>query len=229
MTIPITNDWFPIIKQATENESYQQLRTFLKHEYETSTVYPKKENLWKAFEWTPYNEVKVVILGQDPYHGENQAHGLAFSVQPGVRIPPSLRNIYKELDADLGIKPVSHGYLEKWAKEGILLLNTVLTVRQAEAYSHRKKGWEEFTNEMINALNNREKPIVFILWGNAAKDKRAMIDEGKHAVITSAHPSPLSASRGFFGSHPFSKTNDLLTSWGVSPIDWQLPNRLENQ
>ncbi|WP_442862169.1 uracil-DNA glycosylase [Alkalibacterium sp. MB6] len=227
--IPLTNDWEPIVNQEAQNDSYQQLREFLKHEYESEIVYPVKENLWQAFEWTPFSEVKVVILGQDPYHGENQAHGLAFSVQPSVRIPPSLRNIYKELDADLGIKPVNHGYLEKWAKEGVLLLNTVLTVRKAEAYSHRNKGWEEFTDHMIEALNNRDKPIVFILWGNAAKEKRAMIDETKHAVITSAHPSPLSASRGFFGSRPFSKTNERLLNWGMSPIDWQLPHVPENQ
>lgn len=223
MTIPVTNDWQPILKKAAEQITYQDLQTFLKEEYQTQTVFPKVEHLWTAFEWTPYQDVKVVLLGQDPYHGDNQAHGLAFSVQPEMRIPPSLRNMYKELEADLGIAPVTHGYLEKWAKEGVLLLNTVLTVRKSEAYSHRKKGWEEFTYEIIKALNEREKPMVFLLWGNAAKKNRSMIDESKHIVLTAVHPSPLSASRGFFGSRPFSKTNEALVELGLEPIDWELP------
>ncbi|GAA0357969.1 uracil-DNA glycosylase [Alkalibacterium iburiense] len=223
MSIPVTNDWQPILKKAAEQSSYQQLREFLKEEYATQTVYPQMADLWTAFEWTPYKEVKVVILGQDPYHGENQAHGLAFSVQPGVKVPPSLRNMYKELESDLGIPPVEHGYLEKWAKEGVLLLNAVLTVRKAEAYSHRKKGWEVFTDEIIQALNKREKPMVFLLWGNAAKKNRDRIDESKHVVLTSVHPSPLSANRGFFGSRPFSRTNEALIELGHEPVDWELP------
>lgn len=223
MSIPVTNDWQPILEKAAEQSSYHQLREFLKEEYATQTVYPKMADLWTAFEWTPYNDVKVVILGQDPYHGENQAHGLAFSVQPGVKVPPSLRNMYKELESDLGIPPVKHGYLEKWAKEGVLLLNAVLTVRKGEAYSHRNKGWEEFTQQVIQALNEREKPMVFILWGNAAKKKRTMIDESKHTVLTSVHPSPLSANRGFFGSRPYSRTNEALKEMDQGPIDWKLP------
>lgn len=223
MSIPVTNDWQPILEKAAEQSSYHQLREFLKEEYATQTVYPQMDDLWTAFEWTPYNDVKVVILGQDPYHGENQAHGLAFSVQPGVKVPPSLRNMYKELETDLGLSPVKHGYLEKWAKEGVLLLNAVLTVRKGEAYSHRNKGWEEFTQQVIQALNEREKPMVFILWGNAAKKKRTMIDETKHKVLTSVHPSPLSANRGFFGSRPFSRTNEALKEMAQEPIDWKLP------
>ena len=223
MTIPVENDWQPILKKAAENDSYIDLKRFLKEEYETQTVYPDKENVWRAFEWTPYHKVKVVLLGQDPYHGENQAHGLSFSVYPSVPVPPSLRNMYKELEADLGISPVSHGYLEKWAEEGVLLLNTVLTVRKGEAHSHQKKGWEELTDDVIRSLNRREQPVVFLLFGNAAKIKRKMIDESKHTIITAAHPSPLSAYRGFFGSRPFSQANEALKKMGNTPVDWQLP------
>ncbi|MDZ7834057.1 MAG: uracil-DNA glycosylase [Alkalibacterium sp.] len=223
MTIPVENDWQPILKKAAENDSYTDLKKFLKEEYETQTVFPDKENVWQAFEWTPYHKVKVVLLGQDPYHGENQAHGLSFSVAPSVPVPPSLRNMYKELEADLGISPVSHGYLKKWAEEGVLLLNTVLTVRKGEAHSHQKKGWEELTDDVIKALNRREKPVVFLLFGNAAKSKQKMIDESKHTIITAAHPSPLSAYRGFFGSRPFSQANEALKEMGESPVDWRLP------
>lgn len=226
MTIPVDNDWKPILERAAEKESYRALREFLKEEFKTGAVYPEKENIWQAFQWTPYHEVKVVLLGQDPYHGENQAHGLSFSVNPDISIPPSLRNMYKELESDLGIPPASHGYLRKWAEEGVLLLNTVLTVRKGEAHSHQKKGWEDLTDEVIRALNAREKPVVFLLWGNAAKAKRKMIDEEKHIVITSAHPSPLSAYRGFFGSQPFSKTNEALKEMGEEPIDWRLPEKV---
>jgi len=227
MTIPVENDWQPILERAAEKESYQKLRHFLKEEFETASVYPKKENIWQAFQWTPYHKVKVVLLGQDPYHGENQAHGLSFSVSPEVAIPPSLRNMYKELASDLGIPPASHGYLKKWAEEGVLLLNTVLTVRKGEAHSHQKMGWEDLTDEVIRALNAREKPVVFLLFGNAAKAKSKMIDEEKHVVITSAHPSPLSAYRGFFGSRPFSKTNEALKEMGERPIDWELPDKAQ--
>ncbi|GEK91904.1 uracil-DNA glycosylase [Alkalibacterium kapii] len=223
MTISVNNDWQPILEKAAQKKSYFALREFLKKEYETTTVYPKKEDIWQAFEWTPYHEVKVVLLGQDPYHGKNQAHGLSFSVDPSVSIPPSLRNMYKELENDLGVPTPSHGYLKKWAKEGVLLLNTVLTVRKGQAHSHRKMGWENLTDDVIKALNDRKKPIVFLLWGNAAKSKRHMINEDRHKVITSAHPSPLSAYRGFFGSKPFSKTNKALKEMGEKPIDWEIP------
>ncbi|MFC6464205.1 uracil-DNA glycosylase [Marinilactibacillus sp. GCM10026970] len=223
MPIPVKNDWKPILEKVEKTETYQQLREFLVEEYNTETIYPKKEAIWQAFEWTPYHQVKAVILGQDPYHGAHQAHGLAFSVQPQVKLPPSLRNIYKELQSDLGIEPVTHGYLESWAKQGVLLLNTVLTVRAKEAHSHKNKGWEMLTDEVIKSLNEREEPIVFILWGSPAQKKRTLIDESKHYVLTAVHPSPLAAYRGFFGSKPFSKTNELLIESGQSPIDWKLP------
>lgn len=227
MTIPVENDWKPILEKASKNESYTSLKQFLKNEYQAEAVFPPKENVWQAFEWTPYEKVKVVILGQDPYHGENQAHGLSFSVTPDVAVPPSLRNMYKELESDLGISPVSHGYLKKWAEEGVLLLNTVLTVRKGLAQSHQNKGWEDLTDDVIRALNEREKPVVFILWGNSAKFKQKMIDETRHVVITSSHPSPLSSYRGFFGSRPFSRTNDALKQMGEEPIDWALPEKPE--
>lgn len=223
MTIPITNSWQPIVKKVTQRENYKKLREFLKEEYNEYTIYPEMYDIWTAFQWTPFEEIKVVILGQDPYHGPGQAHGLSFSVQPDVAIPPSLRNIYKELEEDIGIQPVNHGYLEDWAKQGVFLLNTVLTVRAHEAHSHRKKGWEEVTDYAITALNQREEPIVFILWGAAAKKKRVLIDETIHFVLTAPHPSPLSAYRGFFGSKPFSQTNEYLIQTGQEPIDWQLP------
>ncbi len=223
MTIPITNSWQPIIEEVTQEKNYQKLRTFLKKEYKEHTIYPEMFDIWTAFQWTPFDEVKVVILGQDPYHGPRQAHGLSFSVQPGVAIPPSLRNIYQELEDDLGIKPVNHGYLKYWAKQGVFLLNSVLTVRAHQAHSHRGKGWEEVTDYAIASLNRREEPIVFILWGAAAQKKRALIDESLHFVLTAPHPSPLSAYRGFFGSKPFSKTNEHFIQSGQEPIDWQLP------
>lgn len=223
MPIPVQNDWAPILKKVEDTDAYQELKHFLVDEYNTETIYPKKENIWQAFEWTPYHEVKAVILGQDPYYGANQAHGLAFSVKPEVKLPPSLKNIYKELHDDLDIEPVSHGYLKSWAKQGVLLLNTVLTVRAGEAHSHKNKGWELLTDEVIRALNEREKPVVFILWGSPAQKKRALIDETKHKIVSSVHPSPLSAYRGFFGSKPFSKTNELLIESGQEPIDWKIP------
>lgn len=226
MAIPIQNGWEAIIKKATATEKYQHLRQFLVHEYDQHTIYPKMQDIWTAFQWTDYEDVKVVILGQDPYHGPGQAHGLSFSVQPGIKIPPSLRNIYKELGDDLGIRPVSHGYLKKWADQGVFLLNSVLTVRGGDANSHRGKGWEEVTDFAITSLNNRDEPIIFILWGAAAQKKRHLIDENKHHVLTSVHPSPLSAYRGFFGSKPFSKTNQILEDSKQSPIDWQLPEEV---
>lgn len=223
MAIAVENDWKPILEKAAQKDSYQNLRKFLVDEYNAYPIYPEMNNIWQAFQWTPYKDVKVVILGQDPYHGENQAHGLSFSVQPGIPLPPSLRNIYKELEDDLGIEPVTHGYLKSWALQGVLLLNTVLTVRAGQAHSHREKGWEDLTDEVIRALNEREKPMVFILWGGAAQRKRSMIDESKHVILASSHPSPLSSYRGFFGSNPFSKANEALQELGQDPIDWQLP------
>lgn len=219
----IQNDWQQILAPEFQKPYYQQLQTFVKEEYQTQTIYPKKENILNALEQTPFDQVKVVILGQDPYHGPNQSHGLAFSVQPGVKIPPSLRNIFKELASDLGIQPATSGDLTAWANQGVLLLNTVLTVRAGAAHSHQKKGWEQFTDAIITQLNAREKPVVFILWGRPAQQKAAMIDTGKHVIIQSVHPSPLSASRGFFGSKPFSKANAALISFGEKPINWQLP------
>lgn len=180
-------------------------------------------HIFEAFNWTPFSDVKVVILGQDPYHGPHQAHGLSFSVLPGVQIPPSLQNIYKELQNDLGYPPVKHGYLEKWAKQGVLLLNSVLTVRDGQAFSHRGKGWEKLTDAAIHALSVRSQPVVFILWGKAAQSKINLINTDTNIVLQSPHPSPLSANRGFFGSRPFSKTNEALVAMGETPIDWQLP------
>ena len=178
------------------------------------------QDMWTAFELTPYHDVRVVILGQDPYHGPNQAQGLSFSVQPGVKIPPSLRNIFKELSADVGVSIPDSGTLTGWAKQGVLLLNTSLTVREGAAASHRGKGWELFTDEVIRKLSLRREPIVFILWGRHAQEKTALINRRRHAIIESVHPSPFSAARGFFGSHPFSKTNEYLQQWGDQPIDW---------
>lgn len=223
----IHNEWQEILEPEFQTAYYSQLREFLKQEYQNETVFPNIHAIWNAFELTPYNDVKVVIIGQDPYHGDNQAHGLSFSVQKGIRIPPSLRNIYKELKTDLDIDPPNHGDLTSWAEQGVFLLNTVLTVRKSEAYSHRGKGWELLTDAVIRALNEREKPIVFILWGNAAIAKKAFIDTTKHIVITSPHPSPLSANRGFFGTKPFSRTNEALVELGEKPIDWEIPNEVK--
>ncbi len=200
------------------------MREFLVDEYSTKTVYPEKDDIFNALQYTDYDEVKVVILGQDPYHGPGQAHGLSFSVQPGVKIPPSLRNIFKELNEDLGCNIPDNGYLKKWADQGVLLLNTVLTVREGEANSHRGKGWEQFTDKVISLLNEREKPVIFILWGKPAQSKLKLIDESKHKIIKSAHPSPLSAKRGFFGSKPFSRVNKMLREQDDQEIDWQIEN-----
>ncbi len=216
------NDWQELLEDEMEKEYYLKLREYLTEEYSTKTIYPDKDNIFSALHLTAYKDVKVVIFGQDPYHGANQAYGLAFSVKPEVRIPPSLRNIYKELNTDLGCKIPNNGTLTKWAEEGVLLLNTSLTVREGEANSHRKIGWEIFTDYIISLLNDREDPIVFILWGNNSIKKEELITNGHHHIIKSYHPSPLAASRGFFGSKPFSKTNDFLQSIGKKPIDWQI-------
>lgn len=214
------NQWDEVLKGAFDAPSYQQLRQFLKMEFENQVIYPAMDDIWNAFRHTPFEKVKVVILGQDPYHGLGQAHGLSFSVQHGVRTPPSLRNIFKELASDVGCSIPESGSLTGWAEQGVLLLNTVLTVRESEAHSHRKQGWETFTDTVIRKLSDRDEPIVFILWGRPAQEKKRLIDLTKHVTIESVHPSPLSANRGFFGSQPFSKTNEWLKSWGERQIDW---------
>ena len=225
----IHNDWWPVLAPQFESPTYQHLHDFLVHEYTTQTIYPEMHHIFTAFEWTPFSQVKVVILGQDPYHGPHQAHGLSFSVLPGVAIPPSLQNIYKELQADLGYPPVNHGYLRRWAEQGVLLLNSVLTVRAGQAYSHQGKGWEALTDAAIMALSKRPQPVVFILWGKAAQRKKQLIDLDTNLVLESAHPSPLSAYRGFFGSRPFSRTNQALVAMGETPIDWQLPATVDGE
>ena len=220
--VNIGNDWDEILKGEFEKEYYQKLRAFLIHEYRNHTVYPDMHDIFNALKYTAYRDVKVVILGQDPYHEPGQAHGLAFSVQKGVRQPPSLINIYKELQNDLGIVPPprDNGCLTGWARQGVLLLNTVLTVREHQANSHKNKGWEILTDRIIDVLNERQQPIVFILWGANAKAKRERITNRHHLVLTGAHPSPLSASNGFFGGMYFSRANQFLQRRGTCPIDW---------
>ncbi len=220
----LKNDWKNHLESEFKKEYYIKLREFLVAEYNSKLIYPNMYDLFNALHFTSYENVKVVILGQDPYHGPNQAHGLSFSVNPGVKVPPSLVNIYKELHTDLGCYIPSNGYLKKWADQGVLLLNTVLTVRAGEANSHKNKGWEDFTTKIIEILNKKETPIVFILWGNNAISKSSLITNRNHLIIKSVHPSPLSASRGFLGSKPFSKTNDFLLSTNQVPIDWQIEN-----
>ena len=222
--VNIGNDWDEIFKKEKEFEKdyYLDLRKFLVKEYKTKTIYPDKNEIFSAFKLTSYKDCKVVILGQDPYHGENQAHGLAFSVKQGVALPPSLKNIYKEIENEFGYKMSKNGFLEKWAKQGVLLLNTALTVVAGNANSHSKIGWEIFTDNVIKYLNEREEPIIFILWGNNAKSKKAFIDTNRHYILESVHPSPLSASRGFFGCGHFKKANDILKELGKKEIDWQI-------
>ncbi|QOS98289.1 uracil-DNA glycosylase [Brevibacterium sp. JNUCC-42] len=219
----LKNDWAPLLESEFQKPYYLHLREFLRNEYAIKTVYPDKYDIFNALHHTPYQNTKVVILGQDPYHGPNQAHGLSFSVNSGIKTPPSLVNIYKELRDDLGCSIPNHGYLVSWAKQGVLLLNTVLTVRDGEANSHKGRGWELFTNRVIEEINKRDKPVVFILWGRNAQDKKSMIDTNRHYVLESVHPSPLSASRGFFGTKPFSKANQFLLEMGEEAIDWQIP------
>lgn len=220
----LTNDWGPLLAPEFEKEYYQSLVGFLEEEYETHVIYPKKEDIFNALQYTGYENTKVVILGQDPYHGPNQAHGLSFSVQPGIKTPPSLLNMYKELRDEYGYEIPNNGYLVKWAEQGVLLLNTVLTVRQGEANSHKGKGWEHFTDRVIELLNEREKPVIFILWGRHAQAKKKLITNPNHHIIESVHPSPLSARRGFFGSKPYSKVNAILANMGEREIDWEIPN-----
>lgn len=220
----LKNDWGPLLAPEFEKEYYLTLASFLREEYSTYVVYPKAEDIFNALEYTSYENTKVVILGQDPYHGPDQAHGLSFSVQPGIKTPPSLLNMYKELRDEYGYEIPNNGYLVKWAEQGVLLLNTVLTVRQGEANSHKGKGWEHFTDRVIELLNEREKPVIFILWGRHAQAKKKLITNKKHHIIESVHPSPLSARRGFFGSKPYSKVNTILANMGEREIDWEIPN-----
>lgn len=222
--IKLESSWKEQLSQEFAKPYMHNLKQFLLHEKEAKKIiYPKGSEIFRAFDLTPFDDVKVVILGQDPYHGPNQAHGLCFSVKPGVRIPPSLQNIYKELQNDLNIKPVRHGFLESWAKQGVLLLNSVLTVENGLAASHQGKGWEKFTDQVIAKLNERQKPVIFVLWGSYAQRKGEFIDQKHHYVLQSAHPSPLSASRGFFGNKHFSTINKILVANHMKPIDWQLP------
>lgn len=216
------NDWQEVLADEFEKPYYLNLREHLKNEYENETVFPDMDHIWNAFHQTSFQDVKVVILGQDPYHGEGQAHGLSFSVQNGVKHPPSLRNILKELHDDLGCEIPQHGNLAKWANQGVLLLNTVLTVRQGQAHSHKGIGWERFTDTVIKRLSYREDPVIFVLWGRPAQKKRELIDTSRHVIIENVHPSPLSAHRGFFGSKPFSAINEHLVNSGLTPIDFCL-------
>lgn len=220
----INNDWLPALKSEFGQPYYKNLYKFVLQEYNTTQVFPPAEDVFNAFHLTPLGQVKVVIIGQDPYHNVGQAHGLCFSVKPEVEIPPSLVNIYKELQDDLGCYIPDNGYLVKWARQGVLMLNTVLTVRAHQANSHRGKGWEQFTDAAIRALNAQDRPIVFLLWGGPAGQKASMLNNPKHLVLQAPHPSPLSAYRGFFGCKHFSKTNAFLEANGIQPIDWQIEN-----
>lgn len=220
----ISNDWLEPLKPEFSKEYYKKLYYTIMDEYKKHLVFPPADDVFNAYSLTPLKDVKVVIIGQDPYHNVGQAHGLCFSVRPDVEIPPSLVNIYKELQDDLGCYIPNNGYLVKWAKQGVLLLNTVLTVRAHQANSHRGLGWEEFTDATIRVLNEQDRPIVFILWGAPAQKKKAMLNNPKHLILEAPHPSPLSAYRGFFGSKPFSKTNEFLIQNQLDPIDWQIEN-----
>jgi len=218
--IKIGNSWDEKLKVIWESEGFQNFMQMIDHEYLMNTIFPPRGAVFNALKLTPYENVKVVIMGQDPYHGEGEAHGLSFSVQKGVKVPPSLKNIYQELYSDLGVPIRNDGDLTGWAKEGVLLLNAVLTVQKDKPASHRNLGWERLTDYIIRVINEREEPVVFILWGNFAKEKMKYITNPNHYVITSPHPSPFSARNGFFGSHPFSKCNSFLESKGIKPVDW---------
>ncbi|GGA08065.1 uracil-DNA glycosylase [Paenibacillus marchantiophytorum] len=220
----LTNDWASCLRSEFEKPYFQSLRAFMEIEYQTQTIFPEQNEIYAALQFTSYNDTRVVILGQDPYHGRGQAHGLSFSVKPGITPPPSLQNIYKELQNDLGCLIPDNGYLKKWADQGVLLLNTVLTVREDTPNSHKGKGWETFTDNIIRTLSDREQPVIFVLWGSHAQAKERLIDTTKHYIIKSVHPSPLSSYRGFFGSKPFSKVNAYLRGLNSEEIDWQLPN-----
>ena len=221
---PIAGEWADALKGEFRKPYYRDLFTFVGQEYRTKTIYPPSDEIFSAFHLTPLPQVKVVILGQDPYHEEGQAHGLSFSVKPGIAIPPSLINIYRELEDDMGCYIPNNGYLVKWAEQGVLMLNTVLTVRAHQANSHKNVGWEAFTDAVIRAVEQEDRPIVYLLWGRPAQAKESMITNPKHLVLKAPHPSPLSAYRGFFGSHLFSQTNAFLQEHGAEPIDWQIEN-----
>lgn len=220
--VTIGNDWDNVLSELFNSELYKNIREFLKKEYSTYTVYPSMYDIFNAFKYTPYSNVKAVILGQDPYHNEGQAHGLCFSVQQGITLPPSLVNIYKEMYDDIGIPPAKSGCLTNWAKQGVMLLNTTLTVRAGHANSHSNCGWQQFTDQVIQKLSERDQPMVFILWGANARSKKKLIDGNKHLILECAHPSPLSAYNGFFGCKHFSKTNKFLKSVNQQPIDWRV-------
>jgi len=220
---PISNDWKEVFQAEYAKPYYKDLFQFVNREYQTGVVFPPGEDIFNAFHLTPLHEVKVVILGQDPYHGDGQAHGLCFSVNKGIDIPPSLVNIYKELQADLGCSIPSHGNLTSWAQQGVLLLNTVLTVRAHQAFSHRNHGWEQFTDAAIRALDAQDRPIVFMLWGRPAREKKKLLHNPAHLILEAAHPSPLSAYSGFFGCRHFSRCNQFLEEHGETPINWQIP------
>lgn len=225
--VKLEESWKLVLEQEFQDPYMSELRRFLVAEKQAGKrIFPKGSEYFRALDLTPLDEVKVVILGQDPYHGQGQAHGLCFSVKPGVRIPPSLVNIYKEIEADLGIPPAQHGFLEHWAEQGVLLLNSVLTVEEGQAAAHQGKGWERFTDAVIRAVNDECDGIVFILWGSYAQKKAAFVDQERHLVLKSAHPSPLSAHNGFLGSRPFSKANEYLQSIGKEPVDWRLPAKV---
>lgn len=220
----LTNGWAKALAEEFNKDYYRELYNFIKKEYTENVVYPESKNIFSALELTDIDDVKVVILGQDPYHEPGQAHGLCFSVMPGVKAPPSLENIYKELHDDMGCYIPNNGYLIKWAKQGVLLLNTVMTVRAHMANSHKGHGWETFTDAIISKVNEKDEPVVFILWGSPAQKKIPMLTNPKHLILKAPHPSPLSSYRGFFGSKPFSQTNDFLVKNGMQPIDWQIEN-----
>ena len=220
-------DWNPILRTEFAKPYWADLQQFVVEERQRATVYPPHDEVFAALHLTPYEQVKAVILGQDPYHGPDQAHGLCFSVRHGIAQPPSLHNIFKEMEQDLGFAPPDHGNLEHWARQGVLLLNATLTVRRSQAASHQRKGWETFTDEVLRAVNEKQERVVFILWGASARKKKAVIDTSRHVIIESAHPSPLSASNGFFGSRPFSRTNEALVAAGREPIDWRIPSSRE--
>jgi len=220
----ISNDWLEPLSPEFKKPYYKNLYESVKKEYSSHVVYPPADDIFNAFDFTPLSEVKVVIIGQDPYHEPGQAHGLCFSVKPGVKIPPSLVNIYKELNDDLGCYIPNNGYLEKWARQGVLMLNNVLTVRAHEANSHKDLGWEQFTDAAIDVLNKQDRPIVFLLWGSPAARKCAKLNNPNHLILKAPHPSPLSAYRGFFGCKHFSQANEFLKSKGLAPIDWQIEN-----
>lgn len=220
----IQNDWLTPLTPEFKKPYYAELYKKIREEYSTRQIFPPSDEIFTAFELTPLSEVKVVIIGQDPYHGDGQAHGLCFSVKPDIETPPSLVNIYKELNTDLGCYIPNNGYLTKWAKQGVLMLNTVLTVRAHQANSHRGIGWEEFTDAAIRILNEQDRPIVYLLWGKPAQMKKSMLNNPKHLILEAPHPSPLSAYRGFFGCQHFSKTNAFLKENGLAPIDWQIEN-----